>query len=1028
VERADRKRKAVIALGILLACCPSATALNPSLDTNQYAHNAWTVREGFFKGPIDAIAQTPDGYLWLGTQFGLLRFDGARGVPWEPPAGEHLPSSNIQRLLAARDGRLWIGTNEGLASWTNGMLTHYPELAGQDVLALREDRTGTVWAGTFGFPTGRLCAIQSGNAQCDGEDGSLGRGVISLYEDIGGNLWAGALNGLWRWKPGNPKRYSMSEQVTEINALIDGDNGALWMAMPGGIRQLVHGKVKAYPPFRSGRQLRPNSLLRDRNGGLWIGTQEGLLHAHQGRTDLFTRSDGLSGDFIYNLFEDREGNIWVATVNGLDRFRDFAVHTISIKQGLSNAAVVSILAATDGSIWLGTISGLNRWNDGQITIYRKRNSGLPDDAVQSLFQDDHGRIWVSSRHGLAYLEDGRFIPVRVVPAVTNVYSIVGNSAGNIWISQDQDLVHLTQGSVVERTPWAELGDKGDATALSPDPLRGGLWIGFSEGGVAYFEDGQVRALYKAADGLGGGAVTSLHLDRDGMLWAATQGGLSRVKNGRVATLTSKNGLPCDTVQSVAEDDEQGFWLCMECGLVRIARLELDTWLKDSRRTIQATVFDSSDGVMSHARPFGYSPHVAKTADGKIWFPSGDGVSVIDPRHLPVNKLPPPVHIEQITADRKSRWQNLWGAAPSNLRLPALSRDLQIDYTALSFVAPEKVRFRVKLEGHDPDWKDAGTDRKAFYNDLPPRHYRFRVIASNNSGVWNETGDSLDFSIDPAYYQTTWFRASCVAALLILLWTLHLYRLHQIAERFNARLEGRVDERLRVARDLHDTLLQSFHGLLMRFQAAVNLLPGRAADARQVLEAAVDDAAKAITEARDAVQGMRSSTEITNELYQAVEVLGHSLAEQQRAANGDAPAFSVEVEGASRDLHPILRDEVYRMTGEAMRNAFRHARARRIEVEIRYDARELRVRVRDDGIGIDASVLQEGRAGHYGLPGMRERAKSIGGQLEVWSEKGAGTELELTVPAKVAYRGRGGRARWWLRFRHRLTSGATYKES
>jgi signal transduction histidine kinase len=223
-------------------------------------------------------------------------------------------------------------------------------------------------------------------------------------------------------------------------------------------------------------------------------------------------------------------------------------------------------------------------------------------------------------------------------------------------------------------------------------------------------------------------------------------------------------------------------------------------------------------------------------------------------------------------------------------------------------------------------------------------------------------------------------------------------------------------------------LQSFHGLLMRFQAAVNLLPGRAADARQVLEAAVDDAAKAITEARDAVQGMRSSAEITNELSQAVEVLGKELAEQQRAANGDAPAFSVEVEGASRDLHPILRDEVYRMAGEAMRNAFRHAQARRIEVEIRYDARELRVRVRDDGIGIDASVLQEGRAGHYGLPGMRERAKSIGGQLDVWSEHGAGTELELTVPAKVAYRGRGGRARWWLRFRHRLTSGATYKES
>ena len=261
------------------------------------------------------------------------------------------------------------------------------------------------------------------------------------------------------------------------------------------------------------------------------------------------------------------------------------------------------------------------------------------------------------------------------------------------------------------------------------------------------------------------------------------------------------------------------------------------------------------------------------------------------------------------------------------------------------------------------------------------------MACNNDGVWNDSGAALDFRIAPAFYQTIWFQSLCWTSGAGVLWLFYLLRLKQVHAQLQARINERLEERTRIARDLHDTLLQSFHGLMMRFQAAVNLLPGRAADARQVLEAAVDDAAKAITEARDAVQGMRSSTEITNELSKAVEVLGNSLAEHERSANGDAPAFSVEAEGASQDLHPILRDEVYRMTGEAMRNAFRHARARRIEVEIRYDARELRVRVRDDGIGIDASVLQEGRAGHYGLPGMRERAKSIGGQLDVWSETG-----------------------------------------
>ena len=372
--------------------------------------------------------------------------------------------------------------------------------------------------------------------------------------------------------------------------------------------------------------------------------------------------------------------------------------------------------------------------------------------------------------------------------------------------------------------------------------------------------------------------------------------------------------------------------------------------------------------------------------GRLWFLPGDGVSVIDPRHLPFNKLPPPVHIEQITADRKTSLAELVGRGsvePAPARTESRSADRL--HRSQPRRAGEGPFSRTSWKATIPTGRTSAIDRKAFYNDLPPRNYRFRVIASNNSGVWNEAGDSLDFSIDPAYYQTTWFRASCVAAFLrIALGAVPATACTRSRGRFNARLEGRVDERLRVARDLHDTLLQSFHGLLMRFQAARNLLPGRAADARQVLEAALDDAAQAITEARDAVQGMRSSTEITNELSKAVEVLGDELAEQQRAANGDAPAFSVEVEGTSRDLHPILRDEVYRMTGEALRNAFRHARARRIEVEIRYDARELRVRVRDDGIGIDASVLQEGRTGHYGSARharAREKYRRTTGCLE-----------------------------------------------
>ena len=632
---------------------------------------------------------------------------------------------------------------------------------------------------------------------------------------------------------------------------------------------------------------------------------------------------------------------------------------------------------------------------------------MPDDVLESLFQDDHGRIWVSTRHGIAYFENGRFIPVSAAPVGT-VHSIAGDTAGNLWVSQDHDLFHLLRGSVVELIPWARLGRKDWADVLFADPVQSGLWLGFRQSGLAYFKDDQIRASYSGADGLGEGFVSSLQLDRDGALWAGTQRGLSRTKNGRLGTLTSKNGLPCDTVLWVMEDNDHSFWLYMACGLVRIARSELDAWVADPKRTIQARVFDSSDGVRSHATPTGSNPGVVKAADGKLWFVAGDGVGVIDPRHLPVNKLPPPVHVEEVKVDG-----NPWDAS-HGWRLPALTRDLEIHYTALSLVAPEKNRFKYKLEGRDSDWKDAGNERQASYTDLRPRNYRFRVMASNNSGLWNETGDSLNFSIAPAYYQTAWFLLSCVAACLALLLLLYRLRLHQIAREFNARLEGRVDERLRVARDLHDTLLQSFQGLLLQFQGARNLVKRRPDDAEQVLDSAIDNAARAITEARDAVHEMRSSTVVTNELAKAIRALGEELAEQQTAAKVDTPALSVEVEGASQELHPILRDEVYRIAGEAVRNAFRHAGAKRIEVEIRYDARKLRVRVRDDGSGIDASLLNEGREGHYGLPGMRERAKAIGGQLEVWSERGAGTEVELTIPVSVAYADRGRGARWFRR--------------
>ncbi len=825
------------------------------------------MRDGSLKSNVWSIAQTADGYLWLGTAVGLFRFDGVRGVPWQPPGGERLASNTITRLLVARDGRLWLGTLKGLASWKDGRLTHYPEVPSQLIDTLVEDRDGIVWAGVRMIPSWGMCSIQGARTQCYGEDGSIGLGNGSLLADRKGALWAGTGTGLWRWKPDPAKRWPLAGPMLEIHNLIEGDNGALLAAVRGGMMQIRDGKAEAYSLPGVAQGFSPGALLRDHDGGLWIGTVDrGLLHVHQGRSDWFGQSDGLTGDTATPFLEDREGNIWVATNNGLDQFRDLAVSTTSMKQGLSNSRVEAVLAARDGSVWLSTRDGLDKWKDGLITVYRKRtdrsairrdregvreiaDSGLPDDFAGSLLEDTRGRIWALSRSGTAYFENGRFHPVGGLPGGF-AHSVVEDRAGDLWISFDQGLFHLQRGKV-ERTPWTKLVNEGLAFSLAADPLDGGVWLGFTGGGVAYLKDGQIRARYASAEGLSAGEVRNLYLDRDGTLWVAGLNGLSRLKNGSVVTLSSGNGLPCDAVDWVVEDAARSLWLSMGCGVVQIVRPEMDAWAADSRHQLRVTFLDSSDGAST--APGGLSPRAVKSGDGRVWMVGlANGVNVIDPRHIAFSKIPPPVRIEDVRADAKTY------EVRDGLQLPARVRDVRIDYTALTFVVPAKVRFRYKLDGQDPDWREVVDIRQAQYSNLGPGGYRFRVMACNSRGLWNEAGASFDFSIAAAYYQTTWFRASCVAAFFALLWALYRYRLRQIAQEFNVRLEERMGERTRIARELHDTLLQSFQGFPVgQMQTARNLLSRRPEQAVETLDEAINMAEGAIGEGRDAIQDLRS---------------------------------------------------------------------------------------------------------------------------------------------------------------------------
>ncbi|HTS05450.1 MAG TPA: two-component regulator propeller domain-containing protein, partial [Candidatus Eisenbacteria bacterium] len=503
-------RRAIIVLGMLLAWGRGAYGLDPTLDVSQYAHTAWKIRDGFAKGEILSVAQTPDGYLWVGTEYGLLRFDGVRAVPWQPPTGEQLPNNRIASLLTARDGTLWIATLKGLASWKDGKLTQYPEVAGQVVSPLLEDRQGTVWIGLY--DPGRVCAIRAGKIECGGA-ANLGRAVVALYEDRKGNLWVSA-NGLWRWAPGLPEHYTFPRGVLEINSIIEDDSGALLLATNNGLKRLVNGTIEDHVLPGIAGQFRPNFLFRSSDGSLWVGTHQGVLHVHQGRTDRLTAAEGLSGDFIDGIFEDREGSVWVATQDGLDRFRDFTVPTISRNQGLPNSTTWSVQASPDGSIWIGTAGGLTRWENGHMTVYGSRktlgqsqrtdereanvrgavteiaNSGLVG-TPQTLGQDDRKRLWVSTSEGAFYFEGGRFIRVPAVPG-GSIISLAGDGHGNVWILDSAPaLFHVMSEGDVQRVPSSIFAQRW-ARALLPDQLQDGVWLGFYQGGLDYLKDSQVR--------------------------------------------------------------------------------------------------------------------------------------------------------------------------------------------------------------------------------------------------------------------------------------------------------------------------------------------------------------------------------------------------------------------------------------------------------------------------------------------------------------------------------------------------------
>jgi signal transduction histidine kinase/streptogramin lyase len=989
------KLNCLIALGALLLIPFGAMAVDPARHISQYGHTAWRIQDGVFSGAPNAIAQTTDGYLWIGTQSGLVRFDGVRFVPWVPLDGKGLNS--IFSLLAARDGSLWIGKGTNLAHLRDGAVTNFEDHRGR-INSIVEDRSGEIWItrSRVTDPDGGLCQVVEKRLRCYGKgDGYPSPYGGPLVSDDEGNLWIGSTQTVTRWRPGSattysPEGLSTAANLSGVQGIAAGPDGSLWIGMnrkgQGLGLQMMKGdgwQTIAKPNFDSS-QLEVNTLFLDHENALWIGTEsQGVYRIYHEQVDRFGSADGLSSDTIRAFYPDREGNIWVATSAGIDCFRNTRIVNISTRDGLSGNEVNSVLATHDGAILIGNHSALDSLRGAQVSSISAKQ-GLPGGRITSLFEDHAGRVWVGVDNGLFIYTQGKFSPVkgREVNSLGVIVAITEDRNSNIWaeaIGNPRRLLRIQDDTIRDEIPDSQIPN---IVSLAADP-HDGIWLGLF-GDLARYREGKLEMFPFPHDKYA--RVRQVAALPDGSVFGATASGLIGWKDGKSQVLTVKNGLPCETIDALVTDSHQNLWLYAECGLIQIASAEMQRWWQQADTVLQVRVLDVFDGAQPGAATF--QPRTSRSPDGRLWFANEYIVQMLDPANLTVNEVAPPIHIEGVIADRKAYLPS------QHLYLPARTRDLEIDYTALSFVAPKKVRFRYRLEGRDPDWQEADSRRQAFYSDLGPGNYRFEVIACNNDGVWNNQPAVLEFSIAPAWYQRTSLRILAVLIGLYIIWMLYRLRVRQIATTIGARFDERLDERTRMARELHDTFLQTVQGSKMVADDALEKAddPVRLRKAVEQLSVWLD---QATAEGRAALNSLRTSTIEENDLAAAFKrATGPGLVPSSMSV-----AYSVV--GDPLVMHPIVRDEIYRIGYEAIHNACLHSHASRLEFELKY-GNNLTVLVKDNGVGIDPSIVDHGKAGHFGLPGMRERAARIGAKLTILSSATSGTEVTLVVPANIVF--------------------------
>lgn len=948
-------------------------ALDPNKALTQDVHRIWGQEEGLFQPTVYSILQTRSGFLWLGTQDSLIRFDGLHFREYDHAAEAGIERSLIRDLLEDGDGNLWVGSlGNGLVRIApDGSFKRFSHADGVDsknVFCLASGQNGAIFACT---DEGLLRLSGNHFQTVTTKDGLPSNSIRNMCQSSDGAEWVSGLDfGLVVGHGGKFKAYTAGglSPRENIGALACAAGNVVWVAKSDGLLRIQGDSVRTFTTRDGLPDNAVSALHEDSDGSLWIGTNDGVTRYQNGHFSVYGLRDGLSHSLVLSLYTDREGTLWVGTKNGLDQFTDGKVTPYTTNEGLLSNSVGPVAEDAMGRLWIGTLGqGLNSFDGNKFESLTTRSSGLLSDTILSLFADTNGDVWVGTARGVNRLHDG--VVAASFPG-NPVSAIYRDPEGTLWAGTSEGLTYLDAGRF-NPSHLGLLADHRPVYALSAvRTVR--LFASSSGPSLSYLKD-QVAHEEKLQTTQ---PVSCFYFNHDLHIgWLGTFGsGLLHWKNGVFTRIRIKDGLYDNRIYSILRDDQANLWLASSKGIFRVSEKDLLDFVAGRTRYVTSIPFTT--GQLRFECSSGVQPAATRSRDGRLWFSTTNGLVVIDPNKLNNNTAPPPVQVTSILINGRRV------EPKQDVALSPFERNLEIRYAGLSFIAPEKMRFRYMLEGYDKDWIDAGTRREIFYANLPPGHFRFLVMASNADGVWSKNSAVLRFSVTPRLYEHRWFFPALVLLLTAIVGAWYRLRIRRLNQRFNLVLA----ERSRIARELHDTLLQGLSGVTMQLQALWVRLGS--SKEKQSLYEIIQDAARCSTEARQSLWGLRSTGSSSLDFSQ-------KLANICRETNaGERLELALQLDPFSLNSMPDAEFQLLRIAREAVANAVRHSQATRLEVELRSTRSGLSLSIFDNGQGFD---LNASHYGHFGLVGMRERAREIGAALDITTEPGCGVRIEVRLP-------------------------------